>query len=141
MVIEQFCSHGESRLEVREGIVFVEVTGPCNLEFFQEMASQLYALRTQLNLWNYSALVTFKGEALFTQDGVKFFIEYLKQINPTAIALNLEYVALPKASKHILQSVYSKARTNYYFFNCRHEAKFWLQSCMRRKKALNGMRA
>ena len=108
----------------------MDIEGPCNTEFFQEMAAKLFAVKDQIDLDNYTGLVILHGEALASEDAMQYFTHYLTKIAPRAVALNLEFVEAPSLTEPLCHKAYATANIKHAFFMSTDEAKSWLRQCM-----------
>ncbi len=125
-----FTPHGMLQVSVDNNLVSIEIEGPCNTEFFHEMAEKLSAVRQQVDINNYTALIILHGEALATQDAMQYFTQYLKTISARAVAVNLQHVSTPILTEQICYQAYQEAGINHQFFDDNASAIKWLRACM-----------
>ncbi len=125
-----FSPHGLLKISVDDNLVTVDVVGPCNTEFFQEMASKLAEISPNIDNNNYTALIVLRGEALATQDAMEYFTNYMKTVNVRAVALNLQYASTPALTEQICDKAYTDAGVNHQFFYDNDSAIKWLRACM-----------
>ena len=125
-----FRSHGKIEVTVDDDLVTLDIEGPCNLEFFQEMEAQLIALRPSINPENHTGLIILRGEALAPQEAMAYFTQYLKTVRAKAVAIDLEYALNPATTEKICAQAYNVAGINHRFFFNKQEAIAWLRACM-----------
>lgn len=127
---KKFSPHGSIEISLEDNIVVMDIEGPCNTEFFQEMVEKLAKVRDKINLNNYTGLVILHGEALASEDAMLYFTNYLKTVSPKAVALNLQYAESPSLTEPLCRKAYSAANIKHAFFMSTDEAKIWLRQCM-----------
>lgn len=130
MFKQSFSCHGKINVTLDDDLLTMDIEGPCNIEFFQQMQEKLTILKPQLNLENYTGLVVLHGEALGTPEAMAYFTQYLKTVQPRAVAINLQYVDSPNITREICQLAYGDSGIKYRFFLDNNSAATWLRTCM-----------
>ena len=62
MAKRSFLPHGSINVTLDNDLVTLDIKGPCNIEFIEQMAEKLISLRPQLNMENYTYLVILHDE-------------------------------------------------------------------------------
>jgi len=122
--------HGKINVNLDDDRLTMDIEGPLNIEFFQQMQEKLKVLKTQLDINNYTCLVILHGEALATPEAMAYFTQYLKTVQARAVAINLQYVDSPAITRDICQLAYENSGINYRFFLDNNSAITWLSTCM-----------
>ena len=130
MTHAQFPLHGRMLVSIDANLVTLDIEGPCNLEFFQDMETQMIALRPSLNLDNHTGLIILRGEALATPEAMAHFTQYLKTVKTRAVAIDLEYTFNPNTTQKLCSKAYEEAGIKHKFFYDKNKAIEWLRTCM-----------
>jgi hypothetical protein len=125
-----FLPHGSINVTLDNDLVTLDIKGPCNIEFIEQMAEKLISLRPQLNMENYTYLVILHDEALATPEAMVYFTNYLKTVQVRAVAINLQYADSPSITEAICQKAYTAAGVKHRFFVDNLSANTWLRKCM-----------
>jgi hypothetical protein len=125
-----FTSHGSIEVTCDNNLVTLDIAGPWNIEFFQEMSEKLNELRPELNLQNHTGLVVLHGEALPTPEAMSYFTTYLTGLKTRAVAINLQYTNTPSITQNVCHKAYTQANIKHDFFLDNDSAIKWLRSCM-----------
>ncbi len=124
--MNKFKIHGKSELSVENNILTIDIEGPCNLEFYNELHSKLLSMGDQLNVDNYAVILILRGESSIIQEALDFHVEFLKKTNTKAIAVVLKWCEMSSIAELMCHKAYSEANINYQFFENSHDAKNWL---------------
>jgi len=124
--LNQFIAHGESQLSVEGQILIIDITGPCNIEFFHELHHDLVRISKKINVENYATLLILRGEAIFVEEVFEYHVEFLKKVKTKAIAIDLEYCETPSVTKAMCHKAYCSAEITHEFFENMSQAKNWL---------------
>ncbi|GAW96793.1 MULTISPECIES: hypothetical protein [Colwellia] len=130
MLKSHFIPHGSIDIQLDNDLVSMDISGPCNTEFFELMAEKLAKLIPQLNMNNYTGLVILRDEALATPEAMAYFTNYLKTVQVRAVAINLQHSLTPSTTHDICKKAYTEAGVEHRFFYDNHSANAWLRSCM-----------
>jgi hypothetical protein len=131
---QNFVSHGNIEISVDNDLITLDVEGPCNTEFFQNMSKKLALIGSQINVNNYTVLVIFRKEALATPEAMTYFTNYLKKVNVRAVATNLQYAYSPTLTEEMCKKSYHEAGVKHQFFVDNETAYIWLRKCMLESK-------
>jgi len=126
-----FPKHGNIQTDIDRNLVKLNIIGPCNLEFIQDMEEQMIALRPQLDLANYAGLIVLHGEALATPEALNYFTNYLKTVKAKAVALCVKSTFNPSITQKVLTKAYGEAGINHKFFEDEELAVSWLRHCIK----------
>lgn len=125
-----FLSHGSINITLDNDLLTIDIGGPCNIEFFESMTVELALFRPQLNMNNFTSLVILRDEALATPEAMKYFTNYLKNVQVRAVAINLEYADTPSMTQAICKKAYTDSGVKHRFFFDNLSANLWLRNCM-----------
>ncbi|MCL6417053.1 hypothetical protein MIB92_15435 [Aestuariirhabdus sp. Z084] len=124
----RFTAHGNCRFSISGNIVSIYAAGPWNLEFFQSMQKRLRALiESELDIDNYAILIDFVGVSLASPDVLDYHLEFVKQGNAKAIALNLQQCTSSLLTGEAFSRVYTEGGLTNKCFDNREDAIAWLQ--------------
>tara|TARA_R110000787_G_scaffold93372_2_gene195625 strand:- start:101 stop:511 length:411 start_codon:yes stop_codon:yes gene_type:complete len=123
-----FSAHGKLALTIVGNIIYLEAQGPWNMEFIGNLHKQLLWAVTQVDQSNYGVLFTPKGEAISVEPGLEYHINFIRQGNTQAIALNLAHCTTPLLTENLFSKLYRTANINHAFFDHAFEAKTWLDA-------------
>ncbi len=124
----QYQSHGSVDITVEDKIIYIETTGPWNLEYFSGFHEELLLASAHLKSEKFAVLLTVKGEAICSLDAIEAHIEFLKKSTVSGIAINYEQCITAKISTQIFTDMYERAGIQFSFFEDNVLAKAWLQS-------------
>jgi len=130
---EQFSPHGNvsASYDPDDNILYLNLTGPFNLEFMQAYENKVAPLRSQINKPYWVSLVNVYGLALAPLPS----IAYARNIIDNAMTGGLVATAVVFHSKDAKSTIerfwhkmYAKTPLSYRFFDNQDEAKQWLQT-------------
>ncbi|WP_286262886.1 hypothetical protein [Thalassotalea atypica] len=127
MVID-FSAHGRATIFVEDNIVIIESIGPWNLEYFMALHIKLVNAIRQIQHDKYAVLLKLNGEAIAGQDCYNAHLNFIKQGNAKAVAINLSSCSTPVISRDLLSKIYHEAGLEHQFFADDHTAIHWLNS-------------
>ena len=130
MLDSYFYAHGSIDITVDNDLIAMDIKGPCNTEFFEQMAKKLTSFKPQLNMDNYTGLVILRDEALATPEAMAYFTNFLKTVQVRAVAINLQYTLTPSTTQDICTKAYTDAGVEHRFFFDNLSANTWLRRCM-----------
>jgi len=90
----------------------------------------LASFRPQLNIDNYSGLVILCDEVLATPEAMAYFTNYLKTLQVSAVATNLQYVQTPSATQDLCTRALIEAGVKHRYFFDSMNANSRLRHCM-----------
>ena len=126
-------SHGEHSIQLDNNIVYVESTGPWNIEYFQQLHVELPNLIAQIPSQRYVVCLTLIGDAIPVKEAIAFHIEYLKTRPVLAVALDMSKCTSKVITQKILSDIYRCANIQHQFFENGEAAKKWLIEVLQRK--------
>jgi len=124
--LNKFSIHGECNLSVDRNILTINITGPCNKEFFFYLHQKLLSVADKININNYAVLLIPHGDAVIIFDAFLAHVEFLKSKSVKAIAVVLESCSTPSMTKSMCHKAYENADIVHQFFENRAAAKNWL---------------
>jgi hypothetical protein len=122
-----FDAHGKFNIQAFEHILLVDLTGPWNVEFVEQLHLEVIEKIKGVNIDNFGVLLIPRGEALSIKEAINYHIAFIKQAKSKAIAVNLEHSTIPFLTQELLESVYKAAGMEYGFFPDNDSAKIWLE--------------
>lgn len=124
----QFSPHGQCNIVVEDNIIILELEGPWNLEFMQQMHSSLLKASEQIDVNNYGVLLILHGETLAVQEAIDCHVEFIKKVKTKAIAINLVHSSIPSMTQLMCEKVYQAAILPSAYFTDTLSAKKWLKA-------------
>lgn len=121
-----FNAHGKFNIQASEHILLVDLVGPWNIEFVEQLHLEVMEKIKGVNIDNFGVLLIPRGEALSVKEAINFHIAFIKQAKNKAIAVNLEFSTIPYLTQELLENIYSAAGMTYAFFSDNESAKAWL---------------
>lgn len=125
---ENFASHGYFSMKSEHNLLIIDAYGPWNKELFTELHQQLYVAVHKLQVNNYGLLVVLHGQALPVKEAIDYHIEFIKQGNPVAIAIDLSKCSSAGLSEDVFSYIYKESDLPHSFFNGYDIARHWQQS-------------
>lgn len=122
----QFSAHGTSEYSIKDSIIFINVRGPWNAEFFPQFHQQLLSAVPLLNIENYAVLLSPIGEALVTPEGYQTHLEFVSQVSAKAVAINLQQCDTKVVSGELFTKLYREAGLKSEVFDDSNTALSWL---------------
>lgn len=123
-----FSPHGTLQLAIVDNIILLEAQGPWNIEFIDYLHQQLFSAVEQVKHRNYGVLFSPKGEAISVEAGLEYHLNFLRQGNTQAIALNLAHCTTPLLTESLFSKLYRAANIKHAFFDQAPDAKLWLEA-------------
>ena len=127
-MLNRFAVHGKCNISIEDSIIIIESTGPWNIEYFHQLHQNIVTAVSQVNVENYAILLVLHGEAICTHEVIKFHIDFLRQGNSKAVAVNLSQCDTPQLTKDLCCMVYKAAQLTFDFFDSNKQARIWLDS-------------
>ncbi len=124
---KSFNAHGKFNIEASEHILLVDLVGPWNLEFVEQLHLEVIEKLQGVNIDNFGVLLLPRGEALAVSESIGYHTEFIRQAKNKAIAVDLEFSTIPSLTKSLLKKVYQAAGMNHEFFDDRQSAEQWLK--------------
>jgi hypothetical protein len=125
---DKFIVHGNVSISIDENILVIECTGPWNKEYFHHLHQELLAEVQKIDITNYAILLIPYGEAIATHESLEYHIEFIRQGNTKAVAINLSHCETPNSTRNLCCSVYDATQLTYDFFDSNKQAKTWLRA-------------
>jgi hypothetical protein len=126
----KFEIHGQYKLSTCANIIYIEVKGPWNFEFFQKIHDEFRALYLKIDTNNYAILLTPHGETIAISEALALHESFVLQGSAKAIAINLQFSSTPLSGESMFRQVYEKTGLKHAFFNNRKDAKLWLDKLL-----------
>ena len=126
-------SHGKHNIWLDNNIVYVESTGPWNMEYFQQLHLEMPKLIAQIPNQRYVVCLTLIGDAIPVKEAIAFHTEYVKTRSVLAIALDMSKCTSEVITQKILSDIYRCANIQHQFFEDSDTAKAWLIEVLQRK--------
>lgn len=123
-------SHGNADITVDDNVIFVEATGPWNMEYFKGFHEELLAASAHLKPGKFGVHLTVKGEAIASPDSIEAHIEFLKRSTVLGIAVNFEQCTTTRISKLIFEDIYQRAGHNFLIVDDHQSGCDWLASVL-----------
>lgn len=122
-----FSAHGSMELAIEDNIILLEAQGPWNIEYINLLHQKLLWAVAQVEPTNYGVLFTPKGEAISVEEGLEHHINFIRQGNTKAVALNLKYCTTSLLTETLFAKIYQTAGIKHAFFDNVLEARNWLE--------------
>jgi len=124
----KFSAHGKTDISIEDKVIIIESVGPWNIEYFQLLHNDILTAVEKVGRENYAILFIPIGEAICTHEVINFHINFLRQGNTKALAVNLSLSEVPNTTESICRRAYEKVGLTFDFFNDNEQAKVWLES-------------
>jgi hypothetical protein len=127
--VSGFPIHGTINLDIEERILFVEGSGPWNMESIIESGERVLPLLEKLAGSPWGALVILHGEPIYVPDAAEYLsmsIKKQKKQGRVATAVIVDESDSPEFAKRHISEIYDNAGEIFRFFADREEAKWWL---------------
>jgi len=121
-------AHGKCDIIVEDNILVVEVEGPWNIEFIQNMHASLLSASKQIDINNYGILLLLCGDAVAVQEAIDYHIEFIQHISAKAVAINLAHSNVPSITKHMCEKIYQTVSFPTQYFTDTLSAQKWLKA-------------
>jgi len=126
--LNKFSAHGKTHICIEGNIIIIECVGPWNIEYFKELHSEIIEAVQKVDRDNYAFLLIPRGEAICTHETIDFHIDFIRQGNNKAVAVNLSQSEVPNTTESICRTAYQGAGLTFKFFDCNEQAKTWLMT-------------
>jgi len=126
--LNKFLAHGKTHISVEDNIIIIECVGPWNIEYFQELHNDIAEVVQKVDKENYAILFIPIGEAICTHETIDFHMDFLRQGNTKALAINLSQSEVPNTTESICRTAYQEVGLTFEFFDCDKQAKTWLMT-------------
>ena len=123
-----FSPHGTLDIVVEDNLVFIEAEGPWNIEYLEQLHEQLIKAVLKVDQNNYAVLITPKGEAISVEIGFEYHLNFIRQGNTKAVALNLAHCTTSLLTESIFTKLYRMAGVKHAFFDNSFDARQWLEN-------------
>jgi hypothetical protein len=125
-----FVAHGKTEIKIKDNIIIIRSIGPWNVEYFRDLHQEVIAATSQVNINNYAILLVPIGEALGVAEAIDYHVDFIKQGNAKAVAINLANSDIPNTTKNLCSKAYELSGLNYQFFSSDESATEWLQQLL-----------
>lgn len=122
-----FSPHGTLDIAVDGNLILIEAQGPWNVEYLDYLHVQLIAAAAKVDPDNYAILITPKGEAISVEAGLEYHLNFIRQGNTKAVALNLAYCTTSLLTESLFTKLYRTAGIKHAFFDNGFDARLWLE--------------
>ena len=129
-MITAFCVHGKTKISIEENIIVIQSEGPWNNEYFKTLHQEILLAVSRLNTDHYGVLLLPIGETISVAEALDYHMDFLKQGNVKAIAINLENSHIPNTTERLCRKVYEQIGINFQFFSSNDSAKEWLKTTL-----------
>jgi hypothetical protein len=126
-MVATFIAHGKTEIIIEGNIIVIRCIGPWNIEYFHRLHQDIINAVSQVDIHNYAVLLIPLNEAICVAEAIDYHVDFLKQGNAKAIAVNLIGSDVPNITKELCQKAYEQAGLNYQFFYSDESAKAWLE--------------
>jgi hypothetical protein len=126
-MVAKFIAHGNTEIIMEGNIIVIRCVGPWNIEYFHRLHQDILTAVSQVDINNYGVLFLPISEAICVAEAIDYHVDFLKQGNAKAIAVNLTGSEVPNITKDLCQKAYEQAGLNFQFFYSDESAKAWLQ--------------
>lgn len=118
-----FKQHGKSSITLNAPVLEIQLTGPFNLEFFEQLHAELREYSPEASPL---VLLMLSGETLMDKQALNSHIEFWQQYNIKAVAVCLESCASLIVTQCVFEHIFEEAMTFHRFFQQNTEARTWL---------------
>lgn len=125
---DKFIAHGNTSINIDSDVIIIESTGPWNIEYFYGLHLDIAKAIQQVDSENYAILLIPKGEAIGTPESMEYHIDFLRQGNAKAVAINLSKSETPSSTKSLCSIAYQTVNLTFEFFTSNEQAMLWLNS-------------
>ena len=122
-----FPAHGTVNIVTEGNLILIEAKGLWNIEYLDHLHEELIKAVSQVDKNNYAALITLNGEAVSVDEGFEYHLNFIRQGNIKAVALNLAYCTTASLTKNMCTKLYRAAGIKHAFFDNSHDARLWLE--------------
>ncbi|MDU0356056.1 hypothetical protein RS130_21100 [Paraglaciecola aquimarina] len=127
--MDLFAGHGSVDLQIRDRILYVEGSGPWNIESVKKAGETFNPLISQLSGKPWAVLVVLHGDPIYVPAAAEYLIEAIKrerELGRVATAIMVDKANTPSFAKRHLSEIYKKAGCEFEFFSQQEEATWWL---------------
>ena len=118
-----FTQHGKSTINLNGAVLEMTLTGPFNLEFFDQLHAELREYSTEETPF---VLLMLSGEALMDKQTINCHIEFWQQYNIKAVSVCLESCDSAIVTQCVFEHIFEEATVCHQFFQQNVEARAWL---------------
>ena len=122
---------GTLKLSIEDNIIFIEATGPWNIEYLDHLHEKLLKALTQVDPHTYSVILTLKGEAISVESTLEYHINFIRHSQSKIVAVNLEHCTTSLLAENLFSKMYRAAGFKYGFFDNAFEARLWVEKEMK----------
>jgi hypothetical protein len=126
-----FSPHGTLDIVIEDNLVLIEAEGPWNIEYLDQLHEQLIKAVSQVDPNNYAILITPQGEAISVEAGLEYHLNFIRQGNAKAVALNLAHCTTASLTESIFTKLYRIAGVKHAFFDNSFDARQWLEMVLK----------
>jgi len=120
-------AHGFHHSHIINNILYIEATGPWNIEYFKVLHNDLALLLKDEKVSSFGVLLSLKGEAIGVSEAFQMHVDFLKKgTGLQAIAVNMAECETKAVTIDMCQKAYINAGIKHDFFDNLNEAKMWL---------------
>ncbi len=123
-----FSRHGTLDIVIEDNLILIEAQGPWNIEYLDYLHEQLRIAVSKVDINNYAILITPKGEAISVEAGLEYHLNFIRQGNTKAVALNLAHCTTALLTESLFTKLYRAAGIKHAFFDNNFDARQWLEA-------------
>ena len=120
--------HGTLDITIEGNLILIEAQGPWNIEYLALLHEQLIKAVSQVDQNNYAILITPKGETISVEAGFEYHLNFIRQGNTKAVALDLAHCTTALLTESIFTKLYRMAGIKHAFFDNSFDARQWLEN-------------
>lgn len=128
--------HGTLDIVIDDNLILIEAQGPWNIEYLDHLHEQLLKTVAKVDVNNYAILITPKGEAISVEAGLEYHLNFIRQGNTKAVALNLAYCTTALLTESLFSKLYRAAGIKHAFFDNGLDARLWLEKQLKTVSAI-----
>jgi len=123
----KFSAHGKSEISVTGRIMTIQSRGPWNIEYFTVLHNNIIIAIKDNDLKEFAVLLIPYGEAIGVYGALEYHVNFLRQGNVNAIAINLANCDTPQSTESLCRIAYEAAGFEHEFFYEDEPALAWLK--------------
>ena len=123
----EFNAHGSGSVTVDGNFIMIEASGPWNKELFDQLHADLIDNMAKVDRNNYGVYVKMLDDCLVVNEAIAEHINYIKQGNTKAIAVDLGQCNTAALTKEIFGNIYNEGGVTHQFFTESQAALNWLR--------------
>lgn len=122
-----FSPDGMLEITIEDNIIVITAQGPWNIEYLDNLHQKLLWAGTQVDLNNYTILITPIGEAISVEAGLEYHLKLIRQGTTKAVGLNLTHSTTSQLTENLFTKIYQATGIKHAFFDNVFDARLWLE--------------